>query len=113
MPNRQRRRALVRANEVRTDRGVTRQKIKQGYDPRPYLLEEPTRHCLEGVPLMNFLTWIPWIGKGKARAMVRTLNPDVAALGVQIADVSRGDRERVVDALSTWYAGREQPREAA
>lgn len=66
----QRMNGLLDANSVRGDRARLKREFKaRTTDPARVLLDLP--RSLERVTAEDYLTWVPWIGKTRARALCR------------------------------------------
>lgn len=60
--------ALLDANIVRSDRARLKREFKaRTTDPARVLMDLP--RSLERVKAADFLTWVPWIGKNRAKTM--------------------------------------------
>lgn len=67
--NDQRRKALQKANKVRTGRKELKERLALGTEDARALLAKPTALISE-VEIIEFLTWVPHIGKTTAKGIM-------------------------------------------
>lgn len=65
-------RSLEKANLVRIDRAQQRHELERGRLDFDEFLDEPPESCLE-VPIVKALTWLPNIGRDRARAIIASV----------------------------------------
>lgn len=90
--------ALEVANKVRIDRAALRRQVKAGeIDPLTLLWDPPT--CIEKIPIHDFLMWIPWVGRRKARHFTRgflvTADPPLGVIALKT-------RQRIYFRVAEW-----------
>lgn len=67
--------ALRRANEVRTWIADERRMVERGNVERWCELILSGDERLKSVELLEFLTWLPWVGRGRAHTAIRKVFP--------------------------------------
>lgn len=85
-------RALQRANAVRLARADLKKDIRRGLFTLPQLLDDPPPQ-LHGVPVVEFLTWLPGIGRKRALRIVKGL---ILTESLTVDNVSPATRVRLV-----------------
>lgn len=98
----QRMEALEKANEVRSARATMRKAVKAGQNPLPLLLYPP--HCLVGVPINEFLMWVPAVGRRKAITLTRGIG--AFSDSIPLGKLSESSKHELHDRLAVWMEGR-------
>jgi DNA mismatch repair protein MutH len=91
--------ALARANEVRVEHSRIKQQLKSGeLDPREVLRDVPD--VLRKVKVGDFLTWLPRVGRHKAKLLLRDdQGRTIAGETIPLGRLSYPTRHRLIGRL--------------
>lgn len=90
----ERMRRLGNANAIRTARSRVREGIAVGKEDAAALLLDPPAYVAK-VKILDFLTWLPKVGKTRARGMIRQIEQTTLLETTPICKLSPSTRERL------------------